>query len=126
MSPGSSPARVVSLQRLAIGAAHWREHLHRLAVKLHVLSDAFFKHGVSRRRAERFAHAISHVFLIARERIHAHFEIGRHEVLQAVAVEFDQLSQELDGQAGFGPLLSSSKIIWVRTEWVMSSPLLAS
>ncbi|MCH7889659.1 MAG: hypothetical protein IIA00_10350 [Proteobacteria bacterium] len=41
---------------------------------------------------------VAHLFLIAREGLHAEFEIARHHPAQAVAVIADELAQEADGQ----------------------------
>ena len=57
--------------------------------------------------------------------IHRLVEIARHQQLHAVAIEADQLAQEVDRQQVLA-LLSSSTMIWVSTERVMSSPVLAS
>ena len=76
------------------------------------------------RRTRR--HVLAHLLLVLRERTHRVLEVARHQSLQAVAVEADELPQEADRQQVLPPLPSSSTMIWVSTERVMSSPVLAS
>ena len=75
--------------------------------------------------AERLLEVAADLLLIAREVLHAELEIARQERLQAVIVITDELAQEADRQE-IATLPSSSRMICVSTERVMSSPVFAS
>ena len=87
------------LRRLT--AAEGREHLHGALEHREILPGEILDHLVA--AAQRLGDAVAHRALVLGEAFHAHVEIARHESLQAVAIEADQLAQEFDGQQDSGP-----------------------
>ena len=76
--------------------AEGREHRHGIFEHLQVLAGQVFHHLIAAAQASAMRSRIG--ALVLGEAVHAHVQIAGHESLQAVAIEADQLAQELDRQ----------------------------
>jgi hypothetical protein len=68
----------------------------------------------------------AHLLLLFGQGGHRVFEIARNDHLQLVAIKEISCRRKETGSSVLPVFDSCSKMIWVSTEWVMSSPLLAS
>src|SRR5262245_16200964 len=73
------------------------EHAERALEGVEVLAHLLL-HRLEGRRAEGMGKSPPVLLLLAGERIETEFEIARHQLLHAVAVEADELAQETDGK----------------------------
>src|SRR5437899_6670154 len=80
-----------------LGVGKGREHLHRPVEQGEVLADLLVERADARRMAQRLE-LRAHPLLLLGEAGQREFEITRQESLHGVAVEADQLPQELDRQ----------------------------
>ena len=69
---------------------------HRTIEHLQILPRQLFEIAIAKFAAERIGELFPHLVLVLRKTLHRHFQIGRNECLQAVAIEADQLPQEAD------------------------------
>src|SRR5262249_14471154 len=68
-----------------------REHLHRALEQRNVLLAHLLEIGEGEDLAEGALHVLAHLLLVAGEGLHRLLQIARHQELQVVAVESDQL-----------------------------------
>ncbi len=81
-----------------IAEAERREHAHGAVEHGQVLRDLLVEITEAGRAAEGCLELRAETFLLLGEAVEGHFQVGRQQVLHAVAVEADQLAQELDRQ----------------------------
>ena len=96
---GLSAGLVAVPASLALAPRERREHGERLLEHLHVAPDLLFhrtERTERRHRRRRPAPSAGASFPVPGEGFQRHFEIARHHHLHGVAVEADQLAQEID------------------------------
>ena len=90
--------RAAALRRRAPRETRGGEHLDGPVEQGEVLFHLLVEQAKARRRAERAGHLLAHSLLLLGKGVQRHLQIARHERLHLVAVEPDQLAQELDRQ----------------------------